>query len=244
MTPPASSVTKTKAALIIVKDGKPFVSSVTIAREFGRRHKHVLDTLDSLIADGTLAGPDFRPSQYVDDSGKSNRCFELDEDGFLIAMPFIGGRHAREGQRRLVKEFSALRRAMVRKAETDWQQARIEGKDARKHEVDTIAAFVEYASAQGSSSARYYYANITKMTYKALFMVEQGLKMPSGLRDLLDGMQLSFLASAEYVCANAIKDGMARELPYKDIYVHAKERVEAFAISVGRTKALPSRDAA
>lgn len=225
--------------LIKIDNGQPMVSSVTVACEFGRQHKNVLQTLDSLIADGTLTELEFKPSQYVDDSGKSNRCFDLDEDGFLIAMPFIGGKQARQGQRKLVKEFGKLRRAMVRKAETAWQQARLEGKDARKHEVDTIAAFVEYATAQGSSNARHYYANVTKMTYKALFMVEQGLKIPNRLREMLDGMQLSFLTTAEYVCANAIKDGMARELHYKEIYTMAKTRVEQYAASVGRTLALP-----
>lgn len=226
--------------LIKIENGQPFVSSITVAREFGRHHKHVLSTLDSLIADGTIDRTEFRPISYTDSQNREQRAIDLDEDGFLIAMPFIGGKQARQGQRKLVKEFGKLRRAMVRKAETDWQQARIEGKDARKHEVDTIAAFVEYASAQGSRNARHYYANITKMTYKALFMVEQGLKMPNKLRDMLNGMQLSFLTTAEYVCANAIKDGMARELPYKEIYTLAKDRVEHYATSVGKTLALPN----
>lgn len=204
--------------LVKIDNGQPLVSSVTVAREFGRRHDNVLQTLDSLIADGTIDRLEFKETSYRDSQNREQRAIDLDEDGFLIAMPFIGGKQARQGQRKLVKEFGKLRRAMVRKAETAWQQARLEGKDARKHEVDTIAAFVEYATAQGSSNARHYYANVTKMTYKALFMVEQGLKIPNRLREMLDGMQLSFLTTAEYVCANAIKDGMARELHYKEIY--------------------------
>jgi Rha family phage regulatory protein len=230
--------------LIKFESGKAFVSSVTVAREFGRRHDNVLQTIDSLIADGTITDLEFKASEYADKSGKRNKSYDLDEDGFLIAMPFIGGKQARQGQRRLVKEFSKLRRAMVRKAEVEWQQARLEGKDARRHETDVIAEFVAYAVAQGSQNAPRYYANITKMTYKALFMVEQGLKLPNHLRDLLTGMQLSFLATAEYVCANAIRDGMRRELPYKDIYTLARDKVEGFASSVGKTVALPKHDQA
>lgn len=224
--------------LIKIENGRPMVSSLTVASEFGKRHTHVLRTLDSLISDGTITEPEFGLSEYVDESGKRNKCYDLDEDGFLIAMPFIGGKQARQGQRKLVKEFGKLRRAMVRKAETEWQQARLEGKDARWHETDVIAEFVQYAIAQGSSNAARYFANITKMTYKALFLVEQGLKMPNRLRDLLNGMQLSFLASAEYVCANALRDGMKQELHYKDIYLLAKSRIETYAASVGQTRAL------
>ena len=226
-------------ALITLKNGKALVSSLTVAHEFGRQHKNVLRTLDSLIADGTIDRLESEPIFYVDDQNRQQRAINLDEDGFLIAMPFIGGKQARQGQRKLVKEFGKLRRAMVRKAETDWQQARMEGKDARRHETDVIAAFVAYAVTQGSKSAPRYYCNLTKMTHKALFLVEQGLKLPNHLRDLLNGMQLSFLTAAEYVCANAIREGMRRELPYKDIYILARDRVEAFAATVGKTPALP-----
>jgi len=218
---------------------RPAVSSLVVAEEFGRQHKHVLRTIDSLISDGTITEPEFGLSEYTDSSGRRNKCYELYEDGFPIAMPFIGGRKARQGQRKLVKEFSKLRRLTERRAAADWQQARLEGKDARRHQTDTIAAFIEYATAQGSKNAKHHYVNLTKMTYKALFLVEQGLRMPNMLRDLLDGMQLSFRTTAEYVCANALKEGMEREIQYKEIYVLARKRVETYAATVGRTPALP-----
>lgn len=90
-------------------DGELVVASLTIAREFDRNHKDVLRALDSLIADGTLNGRNFAPVGYADAKGEQRRMIELTEAGALIAMPFIGGRRAREGQVRLVNAFMALR---------------------------------------------------------------------------------------------------------------------------------------
>lgn len=42
-------------------------------------------------------------------------------------------------------------------------------------------------------------------------------------------MQLSFLTTAEYLIQQALDDGMASALHYKDIYVMARQRVEHYA---------------
>lgn len=228
------------SALIDSSDGEPFVLSTTVAQEFGRRHTNVLRTLDDLVEDGTIDRLNFEPITYTDNRSRGQRAYRLDERAFLIAMPFIGGKKAREGQKRLVDAFFKFRRSLVRQAKKEWQQARAEGKVARHRETKTIKTFVEYATAQGSKNAARYYVNLTKMTYKALFIVEQGMGMPNKLRDMLNGMQLSFLTTAEYVCANALKDGMDQGMHYKDIYRLAHDRVENYAISVGRTPALHS----
>ena len=47
-------------------------------------------------------------------------------------------------------------------------------------------------------------------------------------------MQLSFLATAEYVAAKALEDGMRDQLFYKDIYKLAKQRIESFAVAIPR----------
>lgn len=100
-------------------DGELTVDSLTIAREFDRNHKDVLRALDSLIADGTLNGRNFAPVEYADAKGEQRRMIELTERGALIAMPFIGGRRARDGQVRLVDAFMRLREQATRAAPLD-----------------------------------------------------------------------------------------------------------------------------
>ncbi len=89
--------------LIHLESGKPLVSSLTIAKEFGRQHGTVLRSLRKLINNKTISECNFAFSNYPG-RRRDEVCIDLDERGFLIAMPFIGGRKAEEGQVRLVGE--------------------------------------------------------------------------------------------------------------------------------------------
>ncbi|WP_241021984.1 Rha family transcriptional regulator [Burkholderia sp. Ac-20353] len=112
LTTPTTRVDDTgSAGLIHFRDGMPVTDSLTIAREFGRSHKHVLRTLDSLIEEGSIDRPNFEPISYTDGQNRKQRMIELDERGALIAMPFVGGRNSRAGQVRLVDAFLKLRSA-------------------------------------------------------------------------------------------------------------------------------------
>lgn len=95
-------------------DGNAYVSSTTIAEEFGRRHDNVMQSLESLIASGHINLLDFKEIDYLDGKGRSQPAKMLTERGFLIAMPYIGGKKSRDGQVRLVDEFMSMRVEMER----------------------------------------------------------------------------------------------------------------------------------
>lgn len=97
-------------------DGELIVDSLTIAREFDRRHDNVMRTLNSLIEDGTVDRLNFEEISYVDEMNRPQRAIQLTERAALVVMPFVGGRRAREGQVRLVDAFMALRERAARTA--------------------------------------------------------------------------------------------------------------------------------
>jgi phage regulator Rha-like protein len=230
-------------------NNEPRADSRWLAETLGIKHAHLIRTIRKYEAKLLSFGLLPFETEAAGVSGFENRkpkggrpevFASLNEDqSYFVATLSRNTDQVVEAKARLVQEFGRLRRAAERRATLDWQQARIEGKDARRRETDTIQEFVKYATKQGSSNAGKYFTNITKMTYRALFLVEQGLRTPNGLRDLLDGMQLTFLATAEYVCAKALRDGMDLGMPYKAIYLLARERVEGYTAAVGRTPALP-----
>ncbi|MBF0339759.1 MAG: Rha family transcriptional regulator [Magnetococcales bacterium] len=105
---PASSY----SLVVCDESGELWTDSLTIAEAFDRQHSHVLRSIDQLIDDGTLNQSNFGSVKYLDAKGEARRMIRLDERGFLIAMPFIGGRKAREGQVMLVDAFLTLRRQL------------------------------------------------------------------------------------------------------------------------------------
>jgi phage regulator Rha-like protein len=200
-----------------------------IAKEFGREHKSVLRTIDDLITDGIISRHEFVPSNYVK-RGKQYRCFQLNEAGFLKAMPFIGGKKSRQGQKRLVDEFLRLRKLLDQQAKEReklaCQVARLSGKDSRAILTDEIKKFVIYAKSQGSSNAERYYGSITNAVHNALVILEP---KATQVRELLTAIQLSKLATIELSAVQALTEGMSAELHYKEIYQSAKSAVNVFA---------------
>lgn len=88
---------------------------------------------------------------------------------------------------------------------------RAEGKMIRRAKTDAIQEFIEYAKSNGSQASERYYQIITKATNDIL-------NIGAGQRDNLTTNQLEHLAMVERVIANALKDGVSKNLNYKDIY--------------------------
>lgn len=217
-------------------NGDITVDSRHIADVFGRPHKNVLQTIDGLIGDGTISRLEFRLSNHTK-RGKQYRCIELTEAGFLKAMPFIGGSKSREGQKRLVDEFLALRRRLERQSKEReslaFQAVRSSGKDIRELLTDKIDEFVDYAKANGSKNADRYYANITRTVYKSFLIIEPNA---SQIRNMLTAVQLSTLQTAELIVIDVLDQGMKNNALYKDIFQQVKEGLRIF--SAGRTRVL------
>ena len=166
--------------------------------------------------------------------GKKYDCYMMTRDGFaFLAMGFTG-KKAAHWKEAYINAFNAMEKRLTKNTQDlEWKQARLQGKQARKSFTDEVKTFVEYATEQGSGSAFRYYGNLTTMEYKALELIERSCKkVPDDFRDTLDSMDLCFLATAEQVAKNSLKEGMNRELPYKEIFKLAKRRVEDFARTV------------
>jgi hypothetical protein len=230
---------KTSLSLIIHGGNNQIcVDSRDIAKEFGRQHKNVLQTLDDLLKDGTISRLESKPRIYQK-LGREYRRYELNKAGFLKAMPFIGGRKSREGQRRFVDAFlkmeAALDRQSKERASLAYQVARLSGKDSRGILTDVIKEFVVYAKELGSSNADRYFSSITKLVQKP---IDIPAPQVTEARELMTAIQLSNLSTIELTAAQALSEGMEAKLPYKDIYQAMKNALDGFVSS--RLKILDS----
>jgi Rha family phage regulatory protein len=205
-----------------------FVDSRLIAKEFGRRHDNVLQTLKKLLEDETISLLECKERNYQK-LGREYPCYELNEAGFLKAMPFIGGKKSREGQKHLVDEFLHTRKQLERQAKERetlaYQVARISGKDSRGILTDAIQQFVDYARSQGSQNADNYFTIITNTVQKAVVHIELNATQ---IRELMTAIQLKTLELAELMAAQALTEGMDKQQPYKEIYQAVKVALQSF----------------
>ena len=220
-------------ALVSCQHRQAVTTSVIVAKVFGKRHKDVLKAIANLVSDLESEGVSrrsFAPRDYTDERGKTYSMYEMDRDGYsLLAMGF-NGRKALRFKTQYIDAFNKMERALLHRENLSWQDQRTGNKIGRRAETDTLARFVEYATAQGSQSARLYFMNVTKMTNQALYLVRQAA--PQALRDTIDAMELAFLTTAEYLVKQEFEEGMAAGLPYKAIYQRVKDRVTAYAATL------------
>lgn len=76
-----------------INDETPVVSSLDVARHFQKKHKHVLEEIRKIISNTPepFTGPNFRPSEYTDPTGRKLIAYQLTRDGFcLLVMGFTG----------------------------------------------------------------------------------------------------------------------------------------------------------
>lgn len=212
-------------------------TSKIISEQFGKTHANVVRAIDSLNCSPGFKTRNFVPFEFINIKGVPYQGFHVTRDGFsLLAMGF-NGTTAMKWKEAFLKAFNAMERTLLGQQETiDWKAARMQGKAIRRNTTDTIQDFVEYATNQGSKNAKMYYANITKMEYKALDLLEQSRQVTGNFRDTLDLMQIGFLQVAESIASLAMHKGMEDGLDYHDIYTLAKQKVTEYALSVSWVK--------
>jgi len=208
-------------------------TSKIIADHFGKAHPHVIRAIENMECEEKFKGANFGRCEFTNERGVKYKGYTLTRDGFSILCMGFTGKKAMKWKVAFLKAFNAMEQTLLKQQKTvDWKAARLQGKSVRKNTTDTIQDFIEYATNQGSKNAKMYYANITKIEYKALDILEQSKQVTGNFRDTLDLMQIGFLQVAENIASLAMRKGMDDKLNYHDIYTLAKQKVTEYALSV------------
>jgi len=140
--------------------------------------------------------------------GKKYTAYLMDREFFSLLSMRFKGKKALEWQVKFNAAFYDMEKLLLAEAwnsQSDpWLSSRKKGKQIRKDTTDVIKEFVEYATAQDSKSAKFYYKHITNATYRALGLLVY--KKPK-IRDTLDMMEINQLATAEYTIIAYTKNG-------------------------------------
>lgn len=226
--------------LVEIKKKEILCDSSVVAKKFGQKHDKVVKIIQNLISDLKELDESMaisnRPKVIKEEKiyrGRNYTAYLMNRPFFsLLAMRFKG-KKALEWQVKFNDAFYAMEdrilKEKINKQDSVWLECRTSGKQIRQDTTDVIKEFVDYATDQGSKSAKFYYKHVTNATYKALGMMQQ--KQPK-LRDTLNTLELSFLQSAEHVAQKSIKKHMEDGYPYKLVYKHVCDDLENFAHSL------------
>lgn len=207
--------------LINIKNDEAVTTSLMVAEKFHKRHDSVIRGIETILTHSPQnCGQWFKVSNYKDDSGKSNKLYYMNRDGFsLLAMGFTG-KKALEWKLKYIEAFNSMEAILTEKKSEAWIETRRYGKITRKAETDVIQKLVEYAKEQGSN-----HSNMLYMTYSKLANKIAGIAD----RDVATIRQLNNLELIERIILFEVENGMIAELDYHEIYQRCKKTVEHFS---------------
>ncbi|KMJ45459.1 hypothetical protein AB204_09070 [Xenorhabdus khoisanae] len=199
--------------LVKKSNGQPVVTTDVIANEFGRDHKNVLQNVRELIESRHLGGLDFKPSSYISKQNKELPCYELTERGFLIAMPFIGGDKARDGQVRLVDSFIKFREKATKES-----QIQLERERSRVEYRPMTDAIKNSREQDGKETEHFHYSNEADLINdvvlgmkSAKFKKNNDIGKSEAIRDYLTEWQIKAITELQRANTVLISMGWDRE---------------------------------
>ena len=220
--------------LVEVVKGEPRTTSDLVGKEFGIAHNEVLKKLKSFT--GEISPVEF-DEMYKEDSrlvrGREFKTYNMNRDGYMFLVMNISTKKAHSKKLAFIRAFNEMEKRLLSLNESskdnEWLRVRGQSKELRLQQTDVIKEFVEYATNQGSKSAKFYYKHVTNATYKALDLIQH--KKPK-LRDTLDCMELSQLMVAENIAKKSIKKHMNNNEHYKVVYELVKQDLLDFGSSL------------
>lgn len=209
--------------LVLLKGNKIVCDSINVAEKFGKRHNNVMRDIGGLLKNEQTKQM-FILSNYIEKQNKQTYpMYYMNRDGFsLLAMGFTGEK-ALEWKIKYIQAFNEMERQLVEHNSSHWQQTRLESKNIRKMETDEIKQLVAYAKAQGSEHAERYYTLFSKLANKAVGIGKDQ-------REQLSVRQLNNLTLVEQIIGEVIRQGMAADLYYKEIYKACSDRLGQFQV--------------
>lgn len=235
--------------VITMMDNEPRVSSKMLAEGFEVAHTSVQKMMLKYRAEMEQLGKVVESRSRAKRSSKSDFKSDLLVSGSESVEYFLNEQQATffgqltrnsevsvKFKLSLTKEFFAMRNKLqnlkAHQSTEEWQAARVEGKAHRRTETDAIKKLVDYAKSQGSKNADRYYANITKVENAALFVIAGTYE---NLRDVMSSKQLFQIACADQLVEKAVNEGIAKGLPYKDVFQLVKADVHKFGALMGKS---------
>ena len=207
--------------LVYLKNYEAVCSSLDVSEKFGKRHDKVIRSIEQIKENSSPQkwGQSFFESSYKDTSGKKNKMYLMNRDGFSILVMGFNGKKAMDWKWKYLEAFNKMESMLKERNTQLWIEQRKQGKITRKAETDIIKQLIEYAKEQGSTHSQMLYITYSKLANKMAGVSD---------RNIATFQQLNELSFIENIIMNQIRVGMERNMNYKDIYKYCKRQIELF----------------
>lgn len=131
--------------LVTIRGQEVVCTSLQIAEKFEKRHADVIRAIENLLKNDSTqnCAQCFKESMYKDNTGKSNKMYYINRDGFTFLVMGFTGRKANEWKWNYIKAFNKMESIISEQQTIVFVEERKQNKVIRLAETDTIKEFVE-----------------------------------------------------------------------------------------------------
>jgi len=224
-------------SLVVTRNGEIQTTSLIIAEKFGMRHDNVLKKIERLDFSPAFGLLHLEVSTYMNEQGKSQKMYLMDEDGFSYLMMSFSRKAVGGWKEKFVAAFTAMKREILKqqymRASEDWQNARLAGKTDRNALTDAVQRLALRAHDRQESTTPISMFEMSASRVVTGLLFDLSGEQVRAIRDRLTAKQLSRLALAEEIYANKILSLLGTDISHKAINLEAKQAVVAFVGSIG-----------
>lgn len=89
------------------------VSSLQVAKDFGKRPSDVYEAIENLTAENSAVKNFFIESSYINERGRKYRCYDIARDGFSLLVMGFTGKKALEWKLRYIEAFNSMEKQLT-----------------------------------------------------------------------------------------------------------------------------------
>ncbi|MBI9110099.1 Rha family transcriptional regulator [Maridesulfovibrio ferrireducens] len=130
---------------LVITNGRPVVSSLTVAEHFGKQHKNVLQSIERLEVPIHFTELNFQPSEYLDKTGRKLPAYNITRDGFTLLVMGFTGKKAMQWKIRYIEAFNAMEQELLRVRNRPLENKTIKAISDCLIRDNSVHAFIEEA---------------------------------------------------------------------------------------------------
>lgn len=186
------------------KEEVTVVSSLDVAKTFGKEHNHVIRDIRELECSNEFRQSNFGQSYYLNSQNKKQPMYLITRDGFTLLCMGYTGEKAMQFKEAYIKQFNEMEKLL-------------QGKIIERQKGIAVRQSLTKAIQQSSENDRMHghaYSTYTNCIYKVLFGVgAKGLRekyniSPRGeIRDFLTREELQAVESMEHLVSGLVDCG-------------------------------------
>ncbi|MDE6734732.1 MAG: Rha family transcriptional regulator [Desulfovibrio sp.] len=200
----------TSPSISLVND-RPATTSLAIAESFGKRHDHVVRSIQDLIhkLPESFSAPNFGAAEYMDEQGKPRPMFTVFFDGFILLVMGYTGKKALQMKLAYIAAFNAMKEKLDKQAAEELA--------ALSGDVKQIPEGLSTAASRAPlRSLVHAWAQVSGIPHNALWPQVRAHFQLSRIDDLPESWlpdALAFVQEKIDLCVKGLPQGQGPELP-------------------------------